>query len=163
MFGLRDIRGRLVVLTAAAACLTISGCVLPKRLPEKSPFRSEVIGFIEPGATTGEEIEQTLGTPLYRFADGRWWAYCAQRRETEWVWFMLAQNNVGGGTFGGDTEQQSLLLQFGDNNIVNEVIVIKAEDGCTRGGTICHKCGYLEVVQDGEKTTFAGSLGDTPN
>ncbi|MDJ0813419.1 MAG: hypothetical protein QNJ23_06810 [Woeseiaceae bacterium] len=151
---------RLIVIICVTAGLAVSGCILPKRLPEKSPFRSEVIGFIEPGATTGNEIEQTLGTPLYRFSDGRWWAYCAQRRETEWLWFMLAQDNVGGGTFGGDTEQQSLVIRFGENNIVDEVTVIKAQDGCARGGTVCHDCGYLEILQDGERRTFVGALGN---
>ena len=150
-----------IVLIGAATAMTLGGCVLPKKMPEKSPFRSEIIGFIEPGATTGDEIEKTLGTPLYRFSDGRWWAYCAQRKETEWVWFMLAQNEVGGGTFGGDTEQQSLVLRFGENNVVDEVTVIKAEDGCTRDGTICHDCGILEVLQDGKKSKLIGSLGNT--
>ncbi len=153
----------LSVAFAFAIALTCSGCVLPKRLPEKSPFRSEVIGFIEPGATTGGDIENTLGTPLYRFSDGRWWAYCAHRRETEWVWFMLAQDNVGGGTFGGNTEQQSLVLRFDEDNVVEEVTVIKADDGCTRDGSLCHDCGYLVVVQDGKKLTLTGSLGNAPN
>ena len=154
---------RLIVLIGAAVALSSSGCVFPKKLPEKGPFRSEVIGFIEPGATTGDEVEKTLGTPLYRFSDGRWWAYCAHRRETEWAWFMLAQNDFIGGSFGGDTEQQSLVLQFSENDVVDDVIVIKAEDGCTRRGTVCHKCGFLEVVQDGKKVTLTGSLGNTSN
>ena len=154
---------RLVVLTGAAVGLVVTGCVLPKRMAEKSPFRSHVIGFIEPGSTTGDEIEETLGTPLYRFSDGRWWAYCAERRETEWVWFMLAQNDVIGGTFGGDTEQQSLVLRFNENDIVDDVIVIKDEDGCARRGTICHKCGFLDLRQDGKRVTLTGSLGNTPD
>ena len=157
------ISARLIVIIGAAVALTLGGCVLPKRLPEQNPFRSEIIGFIEPGATTGDEIEETLGTPLYRFSDGRWWAYCAERRETEWLWFMLAQNDVVGGTFGGDTEQQSLVLQFSENDIVEDVIVIKAEDGCTRGGAVCHKCGFLEVRQDGKRLKLTGSLGNTSN
>jgi hypothetical protein len=69
----------------------------------------------------------------------------------------------GGGTFGGDTKQYSLVLRFGDNDVVNKVVVIRDEDGCTRDGTICHKCGFLEVVQDGKKITLIGSLGTTPN
>lgn len=161
--GRRGMGTRSIVLIAVAVGLTVSGCVFPKRLPEKSPFRAEVIGFIEPDVTTGDEIEETLGTPLYKFSDGHWWAYCAHRRNTEWLWFMAAQDYVGGGTFGGDTEQQSLVLRFGQNNIVNEVVVIKDEDGCARGGTICHECGFLEVLQDGKKITMTGSLGNTPN
>ena len=159
----KQINARLLVLIGVTVGLTVSGCVFPKRLPEKSPFRSAMIGFIEPGSTAGDEVERTLGTPLYKFSDGRWWAYCAERRETEWAWFMLAQDNVGGGTFGGDTEQQSLVLRFGENNVVDEVTVITADDGCARGGTICHNCGFLEVLQDGEKITMTGSLGNTSN
>ena len=146
-----------------AVTLTISGCVFPKRLPEKSPFRAEVIGFIEPDTTTGNEVEETLGIPLYRFSDGKWWAYCAERRETEWLWFMLAQNDIAGGTFGGDTEKQSLVLQFDNNNVVEEVFVITADDGCVRRGRLCHKCGFLQVRQDGKRVTLAGSLGATAN
>ncbi len=151
------------VLIVATVVLTVGGCVLPKRLPEENPFRGEVVGFIEPGASTKSEIEETLGTPFYTFADGRWWAYCADRRTTEWLWFMLVQDYVGGGTFGGDNRDYSLVLRFGDNDIVNEVVAIKNEDGCTRDGTICHKCGFLEVVQDGKKTTLSGSLGTDLN
>jgi outer membrane protein assembly factor BamE (lipoprotein component of BamABCDE complex) len=159
--GPKDVGDRLIVLIGAAVALTLGGCVLPKRLPEQNPFRSEIIGFIEPGSTTGDEIEEILGTPLYRFSGGRWWAYCAHRRETEWVWFMLAQNDVVGGTFGGDTEQQSLVLRFGEENVVDEVTVINAEDGCTRDGTLCHDCGILEILQDGKKSKLIGSLGNT--
>lgn len=154
---------RFVVLIGAAIGLAVSGCVVPKRLPEENPFRAEVIGFIEPGTSTKGEIEETLSTPLYKFSDGRWWAYCAHRRTTEWAWVMVSQEDIGGGTFGGDTRQYSLVIDFGDNDIVNEVVVIKAEDGCTHGGTICHKCGFLDVVQDGKKVRFIGSLGTTPN
>ncbi len=162
---------RLNVLIGAAIVLAASGCVFPKRLAEENPFRSEVVGFIEPGATTRVEVEETLGTPFYKFSDGRWWAYCAHRRMTDWVWGMIAPNSDGdgelvetaSGTIDGDTKQYSLVLRFRDDDIVNKVVVIKNEDGCTRGGTICHKCGYLEVVQDGEKITLIGSLGTTPN
>jgi len=162
---------RLNVLIAATIVLAASGCVFPKRLAEKNPFRSEVVGFIEPGATTRVEVEETLGTPFYKFSDGRWWAYCAHRRTTDWVWAMIAPTGNGdgdllslaGGTIDGDTEQHSLVLRFGDNDIVNDVAVIRDEDGCTRDGTICHKCGFLEVVQDGKKITLVGSLGATPN
>ena len=153
---------RLLVLIGVTACLTLGGCVFPKRLGGKGPFRPAVIGFIEPGATTGDEVETTLGTPLYTFSDGRWWAYCAHRRNTEWGWFMLAQENVIGGAFGGDTDQQSLVLQFDENDIVDDVIVIKADDGCTRRGRICHKCGFLQVVEDGKRITWAGTLGNDP-
>jgi len=55
---------RLNVLIAATIVLAASGCVFPKRLAEKNPFRSEVVGFIEPGATTRVEVEETLGTPF---------------------------------------------------------------------------------------------------
>ena len=162
---------RLNVLIAATIVLAASGCIFPKRLAEEDPFRSEVVGFIEPGATTRVEVEETLGTPFYKFSDGRWWAYCAHRRMTDWVWGMIAPNRDGdgelvetaSGTIDGDTKQYSLVLRFRDDDIVNKVVVIKDEDGCTRGGTICHKCGYLEVVQDGKKITLIGSLGTTPN
>ena len=162
---------RLNVLIGAAIVLAASGCVFPKRLAEENPFRSEVVGFIEPGATTRVEVEETLGTPFYKFSDGRWWAYCAHRRMTDWVWGTIAPNSDGdgelvetaSGTIDGDTKQYSLVLRFRDDDIVNKVVVIKDEDGCTRGGTICHKCGYLEVVQDGKKITLIGSLGTTPN
>jgi hypothetical protein len=162
---------RLNVLIGAAIVLTTNGCIFPKRLAEENPFRSEVVGFIEPGATTKVEVEETLGTPFYKFSDGRWWAYCAHRRMTDWVWGTLAPNNDGdgelvetaSGTIDGDTKQYSLVLRFLDDDIVNEAVVIKDEDGCTRDGTICHDCGYLEVVQDGRKITLIGSLGTTPN
>ena len=157
---------RLNVLIAAAIVLAASGCVFPTRLAEESPFRSEVVGFIEPGATTRVEVEETLGTPFYKFSDGRWWAYCAHRRMTDWVWVMIAPNGdgksgggTGGGTIDGDTKQYSLVLRFRDDDIVNKVVVIKNEDGCTRDGTICHRCGYMEVMQDGKKIKLIGSLG----
>lgn len=86
---------RLNVLIGAAIVLAASGCVFPKRLAEENPFRSEVVGFIEPGATTRVEVEETLGTPFYKFSDGRWWAYCAQRRMTDWVWGMIVPNSDG--------------------------------------------------------------------
>ena len=155
---------RLNVLIAAAIVLTASGCVFPKRLAEENPFRGEVVGFIEPGATTKVEVEETLGTPFYKFSDDRWWAYCAHRKMTDWGWVMIVPGgNSGGGTIDGDTKQHSLVLRFRDDEIVNKVVVIEDEDGCTRGGTICHRCGYLEIVQDGKKITLIGSLGTTPN
>jgi outer membrane protein assembly factor BamE (lipoprotein component of BamABCDE complex) len=161
---------RLNVLIAAAIVLAADGCVFPTRLAEENPFRSELVGFIEPGATTRVEVEETLGTPFYKFSDGRWWSYCAHRRMTDWAWVMIAPNGdgasgggTGGGTIDGDTKQYSLVLRFRDDDIVNKVVVIKDEDGCTRDGTVCHRCGYLEVVQDGKKLTLIGSLGTTPN
>jgi outer membrane protein assembly factor BamE (lipoprotein component of BamABCDE complex) len=162
---------RLSVLIGATVVLAASGCVFPIRLAEENPFRSEVVGFIEPGATTRVEVEETLGTPFYKFSDGRWWAYCAHRRMTDWVWVMIAPNDDGdgelvetaSGTNDGDTKQYSLVLRFRDDDIVNKVVVIKDEDGCTHRGTICHRCGYLEVVQDGKKITLIGSLGTMPN
>lgn len=159
---------RLNVLIAAAVFLVASGCVFPKRLAEKNPFRSEVVSFIKPGVTTRVGVEKTLGTPFYIFSDDRWWTYCAQRRMTDWVWVVIAPNvdnrgGTGGGTIDGDIRQYSLVLRFRDDDIVNKVVVIKNEDGCTRDGTICHRCGYLEVIQDGEKITLIGSLGTTPN
>jgi outer membrane protein assembly factor BamE (lipoprotein component of BamABCDE complex) len=159
---------RLNMLIAAAIVLAASGCVFPKRLAEENPFRSELVGFIEPGATTRVEVEETLGTPFYKFSDGRWWSYCAHRKMTDWGWVMIVPGvnsggGTGGGTIDGDTKQYSLVLRFRDDDIVNKVVVIKDEDGCTRGGTICHRCGYLEVVQDGKKITLIGSLGTTPN
>lgn len=163
---------RLYVLIAAAIVLVAGGCVFPTRLAEENPFRSELVSFIEPGATTRVEVEETLGTPFYKFSDGRWWTYCAHRRMTDWGWVMIAPDSddgsgtrggTGGGTIDGDTRQYSLVLRFRDDDIVNKVVVIKDEDGCTRDGTICHRCGYLEVVQDGKKITLIGSLGTTPN
>ena len=155
---------RLNVFIAAAIVLAASGCVFPKRLAEENPFRSEVVGFIEPGATTRVEVEETLGTPFYKFSDGKWWSYCAHRSMTDWGWVMVVPGgNSGAGTIDGDTKQYSLVLRFRDDNIVNKVVVIEDEDGCTRDGTICHRCGYLEVVQDGKKITLIGSLGTTPN
>ena len=76
---------RLNVLIASAIVLAADGCVFPTRLGEENPFRSELVGFIEPGATPRVEVEETLGTPFYKFSDGRWWAYCAHRRMTDWV------------------------------------------------------------------------------
>lgn len=159
---------RLSALIGATVVLAASGCVAPKRLAEENPFRAGVVRFIEPGATTRVEIEETLGTPFYKFSDGQWWTYCGHRRMTEWFWFVLmpvtsGTSDLDSGTFGGDTKQYSLVLRFGDNDIVNEVVVIRDEDGCTRDGTICHKCGFLEVVQDGRKIKLIGSLGTTPN
>jgi len=159
---------RLYVLIAAAIVLVAGGCVFPTRLAEENPFRSELVGFIEPGATTRVEVEETLGTPFYKFSDGRWWTYCAHRRMTDWGWVMIVPDvagggGTGGGTIDGDTKQYSLVLRFRDDDIVNKVVVIKDEDGCTRDGTICHRCGYLEVMQDGKKITLIGSLGTTPN
>ena len=159
---------RLNVLIGAIIVLATSGCVAPKRLAEENPFRAGVVRFIEPGATTRVEIEETLGTPFYKFSDDQWWSYCGHRKMSEWFWFMIGPDGdgggtFGGGTFGGDTKQYSLVLQFGDNDIVDEVIAIKDEDGCTRDGTICHKCGYLEIVQDGKKITLIGTLGTTPD
>ena len=54
--GLKIMDTRFVVLFAAAVGLAASGCVVPKRLPEENPFRAEVIGFIEPGTSTKDEI-----------------------------------------------------------------------------------------------------------
>lgn len=158
---------RLNVLIAAAIILAASGCVFPKRLAEDNPFRSEVVGFIEPGATTRVEVEEALGTPFYKFSHDRWWAYCAHRKMADWGWFMIALDaeygRTGGGTIDGDIRQYSLVLRFRDDDIVNKVVVIKDDDGCTRDGTICHRCGFLEVVQDGKKITLLGSLGTAPN
>ena len=159
---------RLNMLIAAAIILAASGCVFPKRLAEENPFGAGAVGFIEPGATTRVEIEETLGTPFYKLSDDRWWTYCAHRRMADWVWFMIAPNGdsrggTGGGTIDGDTRQYSLVLRFSDNDIVNKVVAIGDEDGCTRDGTICHKCGLLEIVEDGRKITLIGSLGTAPN
>ena len=58
---------RLNVFIAAAIVLAASGCVFPKRLAEENPFRSEVVGFIEPGATTRVEVEETLARLFINF------------------------------------------------------------------------------------------------
>lgn len=56
---------RLNVLIGAAIILAANGCVFPKRLAKENPFRSEVVGFIEPGAilpqaSFREELTQRL-------------------------------------------------------------------------------------------------------
>ena len=146
---------RLLFLLLVAAA---SSCVFPTHLADKNPYGRQSIGFIVLNETSREEASATLGAPVRVFSNGRWWLYQSDRRMTEWIWFLCAQTGCGGGEFGGALRLYSLLLEFGDEDVVSNLTVLTNQHPCTDDETVCYADGRLTAVD--EFTTAAQTYSD---
>jgi hypothetical protein len=136
---------RLLFLLLVAAA---SSCVFPTHFADKNPYGSQSIGLIVLNETSREEASATLGAPVRVFSNGRWWLYQSDRRMTEWIWFFCAQTGCGGGEFGGALRLYSLLLEFGDEDVVSNLTVLTDQHPCTDDETVCYADGRLTVVHE---------------
>lgn len=135
-------------IPALVLALALGGCVLPNRLADKAPFREDVTGFIEPGVTSGNEIERQMGARYLESPDGQWWVFSADRRMTEWFWMFCTPGGCGGDVFGGDVHRYSLILEFDSNQIVKRSVVVTDQSPCVDDQSICFEDGELKVVED---------------
>jgi len=155
----------LVILLASG----LSACVFPTRLADEVPFREDVIGSVEIGKTTREEIRVKIGEPAKKFADGRWWVYNATREMSEWFWFFCAQTGCGGGDLGGGKRLYSLIIEYDEESALKKTTVVHEKKPCSRDGSICYREGLLDIAWDSEESlvNFPGACsltiyGQTP-
>jgi len=132
--------------------LLIGACVFPTRLADEKPFGREATGFIDPGNTPKAEIEAKLGSEFQESADARWWVFHADRRMSEWFWFICvgggslgAPVGCDGGDFGGKHHRYSLVIQFDELDIVKNTAVVSEKNPCTDDMTLCYRDGVLTV------------------
>jgi len=145
----------LLLVLALALC----GCVLPNRLAEEHPFRQDVVGFIQPGITSRSDIEARFGDPYLDSPSGQWWVFRADRRMTEWLWFLCTPGGCDGAEFGGDIHQYSLIVEFGDDDTVRDWVVVTDQHQCSEDHSICLDDGGLTVIEDENVLQYA--LEDT--
>ena len=82
-----------VIVAALAAAIIAGGCAVPGERPAGYLSSTVDLAGIQPGKTTGKEIEQMLGAPARVTRDGRrnwdYWEYPALgskwRRGTLWI------------------------------------------------------------------------------
>ena len=148
----------LFILLVAAA----SSCVFPTHFAEENPYGSQSIGFIVPNETSREEASATLGAPVRVFSNGRWWLYQSDRRMTEWFWFFCMQTGCGGDEFGGALRLYSLIIEFSDDDIVSNLIVVTDKRPCSKDEVICYVDEKLIVTH--KSTTVTQTYRDeSPN
>ena len=135
--------------------LVQGGCILPNRLAEEDPFREDIVGFIEPGITSRANIEQQLGNLYLASSNGRWWAFPADRRMTEWFWIFCMPGGCGGSEFGGDVHRYYLIIDFGNDDVVHRTVVVTDHDPCIVDQSICYKDGELTIEEGGGTKQFA--------
>lgn len=123
------IRGLQLIISAIAIALLATGCATP-HVQSADPqvlFRSELLGFIQDGVTTREEVVVKLGIPSAQFegekiliyqlwADqtGKW--HLASSQISSSYNFMLSQ-----------TGKSSLVLVFGDDGILRRHNMVTAQ------------------------------------
>ena len=148
----------LLLMAAASSCL-----VFPTQLADENPYGNQSIGFIVLNETPRTDLSATLGAPIRTFANGRWWLYQSDRRMTTWFLFVGALAGGGSATeFGGHIRIYSLIVEFSDNDIVSNLIVITDRDPCSKDKSICYADGELIVAN--KSTTAAQTYHDqSPN
>ncbi|MBT8108652.1 MAG: hypothetical protein KJP17_10475 [Gammaproteobacteria bacterium] len=136
---------RYLVFILASA---LSACVFPTRLAEETPFGEEVIGTVEVGETTRQEILARIGEPAESYAQGGWWVYHATREMTEWFAVICVPNGeCGASDFGGDDRPYSLLIEFNEENVLQNTIVVHEKKPCSRDGSVCYREGAIELAR----------------
>jgi len=66
---------------------------------------------------------------------------------TEWLWFIATAGGGEGGTFGGNVLIYSLVIEFGDDDVVSNLTVVTDQHPCTDDETVCYDDGELEGVE----------------
>lgn len=146
---------RFLILLLVAAT---SSCVFPTHLADEEPYRSQSIGFIVLNETTRTDVSSHLGPPVRIFSNGRWWVYQSDRRMTAWFLFIATPGGAGGGDVGGDTLIYSLIVEFGDDDVVSNLAVVTDQRPCTDDRTFCYAEGRLKVLDD--SNSAAGTYDD---
>lgn len=141
---------RLLFLLLAAAA---SSCVFPTHLADENPYGSKSIGFIVLNETSRTAVSTTLGAPVRVFSDGRWWLYQSDRRMTEWFWFIATPGGADGGEFGGDNRIYSLIIEFGNDDIVSNLTVVTDQRPCSKDEVICYVDSKLIAVHESTRAT----------
>lgn len=139
----------LMFLLCAAVFLLVSACVFPTRLADDDPYSEKVIGFVEPGDTLRADIESVLGTPHRTYSAGRWWLYSANRQMTEWLVFIATPGGASGATLGGDVRLYSLIIEFGEQDVVKNHTIVTDKSTCTSDQSLCYEGGALTAIQGG--------------
>lgn len=135
--------------------LVVGACVFPTRLADDKPFGEPFIGFIEPGKTSKTQIEIQLGAPNRESSDGRWWAYHADHRTTEWGWFICVPTGCGADEFGGELRHYNLVIEFSKEDVAKRSAVVTDRRPCTRDRTLCYSDGELTVETLDTSVTLA--------
>ena len=124
----------------------LSACVFPTRLADETPFGEVVIGSVEVGETTGEEILARIGEPSEKYAHGRWWAYHTTREMSEWFALICVPNGeCAWGDFGEGERPYSLIIEFNDKNVLQKTAVVHEKNPCSRDGSVCFHEGSIEL------------------
>ena len=124
----------------------MSGCVVPVRLADEMPFQNEEIGPVIVGRTTTKAVIQLFGEPEGKFSNGHWWVYHENRKMTEWLIVMCAGYGAcGGDTLGGEVRQYSLILEFGDDELLDSFNVVNDDEPCGEAKSVCFVNGLVEI------------------
>ena len=143
-----------MVIRFLCTCLFLacfSGCIIPTHFGDDEPFQEEEIGFLEIGATSKQEVKDSIGEPIKSFLQGQWWVYRAHQKMSEWA--VLVSVGTGGGAWdiGGQIRQYDLLINFNDGDVVNHFVVLTPGSSCIPEFGVCYSEGFFTFLDSPSK------------
>lgn len=123
------IRGSQLIVSAIAIIVLVTGCATP-HVQSADPqllLKSDLLGFIQDGITTREEVVLKLGTPCAQFEDEKILTY-QLRADKAGKWHLVApQINPTTGFREWQVGTCSLVLVFGDNGVLRKHSLVTAQ------------------------------------
>lgn len=128
--------------------ILIGGCVVyPSDLAEPEPFKDENLEFVGVGSNKGE-VREVLGNNFESFNDGQYWVFVADRAMTKWNVVIPIPQAPQPRPRNRVVRQYSLIFQFDQNDIVQQIMKLNDRNPCNDDNTVCHSGDVLHVLND---------------
>ena len=123
-----SIRGLQLIMLAMAIVLLATGCATP-HVQSADPqllFKSELLGFIQDGVTTREELVVKLGIPSAQFEGEKILIYQLWADQAGKWHLVSSQISSNYGSMVSQTGMSSLVLVFGDDGVLRKHNMVTA-------------------------------------
>jgi len=123
------IRGSPLFVSAIAIIVLVTGCATPNVQPADPQLllKSDLLGFIQDGVTTREEVVLKLGTPCAQFEEEKILTY-QLRADKAGKWHLVApQIDPTTGFREWQVGTCSLVLVFGDDGVLRKHSLVTAQ------------------------------------